>query len=116
MTNKQPTYAFANLLRKNENPKRDDRIVKMVEPILRDGNTLMLNAQIFRAIMNKAPSINLFYQRAKQIVKDKTPNYTHHEVFAAHPWLVPFVMAVRAGSANAWSEKAYVNYSRAHIN
>ncbi|MFA6279235.1 MAG: hypothetical protein WC612_00385 [Bdellovibrionales bacterium] len=78
--------------------------------VLREGNTLMLNAQIFRALMQKRPQVVISYEAAKEKLlaaldrRRGAAPYFHHPVLASHPWLVPYILAAREPASVAWGQ------------
>lgn len=106
MVAKQKTYPFAALLEKGQDPKS----VSAVLDALRDGNRLMLNVQIFRALIQKRPQVVITYDDAKERVsaaldrQRREAPYFHHPVLAAHPWLMPYILAVREPASLVWGQ------------
>ena len=110
MTKKAISSACTTYFPQERDEHRAERIRNFVRPVLEDGDMIMRNTQIFRALVMKAPGITLSYERAKKIITDKIPEYSNNELLASHPKLMPYMVTLRAPSLNAWSEKAYVNY------
>ncbi|HAX90998.1 MAG TPA: hypothetical protein DCY07_02155 [Rhodospirillaceae bacterium] len=110
MTNKNIASIFSELFTCSLDMHRAERIRNFVRPRLEDGDVIMRNSQIFRALVMKAPGVSLSYDGAKQIITDKIPEYSNNIILGSHPEWMPYMVALRAASLNVWSEKAYVNY------
>ncbi len=112
MTTKQKTYPFAALLQKG----KDEKVNNAVLDVLRDGNTLMRNTQIFRALIQKRPQVVISYEAAKEKLlaaldrRRRGGPYFHHPVLAAHPWLVPYILAAREPASLVWGQNGKPYY------
>ncbi len=112
MVARQKTYPFAELLKKGQDAKSASAVLD----VLQEGNTVMLNAQIFRALMQKRPQVVLSYDTAKEKVlaaldpTRKTAPYFHHPVLVTQPWLMPYILAAREPASLVWGQNGKPYY------
>lgn len=99
MKARQPTYPFDLYLQPHEDERRAARIEAMVGPVLKTHETVNFQIfwSIFETLFDKAPKPARadIQKQVRRLFDAGYSKYTRHEIFAAHPWLVPVAIAAR---------------------